>query len=60
MDLLGTVKNGKCNLLKSLASLSASPIPLADILCTGNDILFKIMLRPDDFIFFRIFMLLIA
>ena len=53
-DLLGTVKNGKCNLLKSLTPLSASPIPLADILCTGNDILFKIMGGCYHLILFRI------
>ena len=55
MYFLHTVKNSQSNFLQRFPSLLAAHIAFADILGAGDNILFKIMLRQDNFILLRIF-----
>ena len=55
MYLFHAVKNRKGNPLQGFPSFFAAPVALADVLGTGNDILFKIMGGSNDFVLLRIF-----
>ena len=55
MYLLHAVENPQRNLFKSFTALLTSLIPLADRLCTGNDVLFKIVGYGKKLILLRVF-----
>ncbi len=55
MHFLHTVIDSQCDLFQRLSPALTAHISFTDILCTGYDILFKVMTRLKDLILLAVF-----